>query len=99
MLRPVDDLVFRTGWGGPWNLRDIGKACDRLCEKTGVVPKLTPHGLRHAAATLLRELGIDTPVLQQLAGWTSEGMADHYTGTLDAAMRKAVDRLADQLAQ
>jgi integrase len=98
-LRSVDDLVFRTAWGGPWNRRDIGKACDRLCERAGVAPKLTPHGLRHAATTLLREMGVDLAVLQQLAGWTSESMADHYTGTLDAAMRVAVERLAEQLAQ
>ena len=85
-LRVIDDLVFRTGWGGPWNRRDIGKACDRLCQHAGVEPKLTPHSLRHAAATLLREMGVDVAVLQQLAGWTSEGMADPYPATSAPAM-------------
>jgi len=62
------------------------------------VPRLTPHGLRHAAKTLLDDMGVHSSVVQQLGGWRSLEVADGYTGVLGDAMRDAVDRLAARLS-
>lgn len=90
------DLVFTMPGGGPVHLPQLNVELGRLCVVAGV-PRLAPHSLRRAAVTMLRAGGVDTPVIMQLAGHTTEGMTDLYTGRLDAAMRQAVTELGGRL--
>ncbi|MGH8902076.1 MAG: hypothetical protein ACRDYA_10430 [Egibacteraceae bacterium] len=39
----------------------------------------------------MREASVDAPVVQQLAGHSSDTMMDHYTGWLARACRDAVE--------
>jgi len=83
------------------DLRAVIDAANRALEQADAdtrVPPITPHGLRHAAKTLLTDAGVPDAVVQQLGGWRSLDVADGYTGVLADAMRDAVDRLAARLA-
>lgn len=101
-LRDVDGstvrpwLAFTYPDGSPlhqtWLQRELG----RLCDAAGI-ERLTPHGLRSVAVTLLNELGVHPRVIQQAAGHADLSTSDIYTGALDAQMRDAVDRLAAAL--
>lgn len=90
------DLVFRRPDGQPVHASWLLKDCRALCRDAGV-PVLTPHGLRHAAVTMLRHLGVDPTVVQQLAGHATLTVTDGYTGVMELAMRDASNRLGDAL--
>lgn len=96
--RRVPDLVFADGSGLPVSRYALADDLEALCAKAEV-PRMTPHALRHAARTLLADLGVDPLVAQQLGGWASADLSDNvYTGVLGRAMREAVDRLGERLA-
>ncbi|MEX2619462.1 MAG: tyrosine-type recombinase/integrase, partial [Egibacteraceae bacterium] len=92
------DLMFRMPSGTPIWDRTLGEWLTQLCEAAGV-DRLTPHGLRHAAVTLLEDTGAHPAVVQQLAGHASASMTDHYTAALQRAMREAVEMLAVRLRE
>lgn len=95
-VRPL--LVFTYEDGSPLHQTWIGREVERVCARAGI-PRWTPHRLRHAANTLLRQMGVADHVIQQLAGHASASMTDLYTGTVPAAMRAAVDGLESVLSQ
>ena len=62
----------------------ILKIADRDWERAGqVAPGLTYHGLRHTAATRLREYGYDLRTIADVLGQKTEGMAGHYAKRAD----------------
>lgn len=87
------DLLLRRPLGEPVHLSTVREDLTELCAAAGV-PRVTPHGLRHVAKSLLAEAGKDPVAVQQLGGWSTMAMADHYQAHARAAMREAVDRLA-----
>lgn len=60
--------------------------------------RITPHMLRHTAATLLIEEGVDIRVVQRLLGHQSISTTEIYTHVADMTLRKALVR-ADLAAQ
>lgn len=95
--RPMN-LAFRSPDGSPLWWSRLGEELQDICE-AAKVPRMTPHGLRHAATTLLQSRGTHPAIVQQLGGWATGSMVDHYTAGMDAAMREAVDGLADWLGE
>jgi len=73
--------------GRPWTLEGHKASFFKLIgewEKTGyVAPGLTFHGLRHTAATRLREAGYDLRTIADFLGQKTEGMAGHYSKRAD----------------
>lgn len=69
----------------------------RLGEEAGITRRLTPHMLRHTAATLLIETGVDIRFVQRLLGHSSIATTEIYTHVSDEALRKTLLR-ADLLA-
>lgn len=68
----------------------------RTLEKEGAVAKgLTFHGLRHAVATDLRELGFDTRTIAAMLDQKCESMAMHYSQRADLQdkLKSAVERM------
>lgn len=84
-----DDLVF-SGRGGEYLRRSVSSTgwFTRAVEKSGV-PRLTPHDLRHTAASLAISAGVNVKALQRMLGHASAAMtldvyADLFDDDLDA---------------
>jgi integrase len=70
----------------------------RRLEKKGQVGHgLTCHGLRHTAATRLREAGFDLQTIADMLGQDTQGMAELYSREADLknTMRKVVEHLEE----
>jgi site-specific recombinase XerD len=64
----------------------------------GLARRITPHMLRHTAATLLIETGVDIRFVQRMLGHSSIATTEIYTHVSDEALRATLER-ADVLAQ
>lgn len=54
---------------------------------------MTPHMLRHTAATLLIEEGMDMRFVQRLLGHQSISTTEIYTHVSDVSLRRALERI------
>lgn len=62
----------------------------KVASDAGVPGKVTPHMLRHTAATQLIEAGVDIRYIQRLLGHASLSTTEIYTHVSDAALRRVV---------
>lgn len=62
----------------------------RLRASSGVAMRVTPHCLRHTAATLLLEAGVDIRFVQRLLGHASISTTEIYTRVVDESLRNAL---------
>ncbi|MFT3939187.1 tyrosine-type recombinase/integrase [Rhodopseudomonas sp.] len=60
--------------------------------RAGVRRRVTPHMLRHTAATLLIESGVDIRIVQRLLGHSSIATTEIYTHVSDEALRSTLAR-------
>lgn len=58
----------------------------------GIQRRVTPHMLRHTAATLLIESGVDIRIVQRLLGHSSIATTEIYTHVSDEALRSTLER-------
>lgn len=63
-----------------------------LAQAAGVSRRVTPHMLRHTAATLLIETGVDIRFVQRLLGHASIATTEIYTHVSDEALRATLAR-------
>lgn len=61
--------------------------------QSGIRTLVTPHRLRHTAATLLLDEGVDIRFLQRLLGHASIATTEIYTKVVDASLRAALTRV------
>lgn len=80
--------------GGAWTPQRFRERLKRFCREAGVEPTVTPHMLRHTAATLLLDDGVDLRFLQRLLGHESISTTAIYAHVTDAGLRKALQRAA-----
>jgi integrase len=87
--------------GRPWTIEGHKASFFKLIrtwQQSGqVAPGLTFHGLRHTAATRLREAGYDLRTIADFLGQKTEGMAGHYSRRADLTKKlvdvaRAIDR-------
>ena len=81
---PITPAVFRD------RLRKVVAA-------EGIKRRITPHMLRHTAATMLLELGVDVSYIQRLLGHQSIATTQIYIHVTDVSLRAALRR-ADVMA-
>lgn len=62
----------------------------RLRASSGLTSRITPHCLRHTAATLLIEAGVDIRFVQRLLGHASISTTEIYTHVVDESLRNAL---------
>jgi integrase/recombinase XerD len=64
----------------------------RAAALAGLSRRITPHMLRHTAATLLIETGVDIRIVQRLLGHSSIATTEIYTHVSDEALRSSLAR-------
>lgn len=67
----------------------------RCVERAGISKHVTPHTMRHTAATNAAHAGLDAATIQAMGGWKTRAMAERYTHA--ASMRDAMDALQGRL--
>jgi site-specific recombinase XerD len=82
--------------GAPSNRSRSGQIA-AACADAGLTRRITPHMLRHTAATLLIETGVDIRIVQRLLGHSRIATTEIYTHGSDEALRTTLQR-ADVLA-
>jgi site-specific recombinase XerD len=64
----------------------------KIAREGGLTRRITPHMLRHTAATLLIEKGADIRIVQRLLGHSSIATTEIYTHVSDEALRVTLER-------
>ena len=76
--------------GGPLQPQSLRRRLHNLRERNGISRTITPHMLRHTAATLLIESGTDIRFVQRLLGHASIATTEIYTQVNDLSLKRAI---------
>ena len=87
-----DSALFCNRRGRPLTPQCLRLRLHRLVRQSDLAQKITPHMLRHTAATLLLEGGVDIRFVQRLLGHASIATTQIYTHVTDLALRSALER-------
>lgn len=89
-----DDLIFEGTRGGILRNRNFGRRTFAPAAKAIGVPELTPHGLRHTAASLAISSGASVKDVQRMLGHASAAMTlDVYAGLFEDGLDDVADRM------
>lgn len=98
-IRPTQDLVVTSQLGTVVNPNNLTRAMERLIQDADL-PRLTVHGLRHVAATLLVASGIDLRTVADRLGHANASVTlDKYSHIVPDAQERAVAALDDLLGK
>lgn len=84
--------LFVSRHGGRLQPASLRGRLKRLANSGGATRKVTPHMLRHTAATLLIEEGVDIRIVQRLLGHASIATTEIYTHVADEALKRSLER-------
>src|SRR5579859_3476868 len=84
--------LFLNRHGAPLRPQSVRAKLKRLDRDAGLGRRVTPHMLRHTAATLLIETGVDIRFVQRLLGHSSIATTEIYTHVSDDALRRTLER-------
>lgn len=84
--------LFRNRQGLAMKPQSIRSRLRRYARQIGLSRRVTPHMLRHTAATLLIETGVDIRFVQRLLGHSSIATTEIYTHVSDEALRTTLER-------
>jgi integrase/recombinase XerD len=86
------NALFFNGLGRPANEQYLRRVIRRYAESTQLTRRITPHMLRHTAATQLLEAGLDMRFVQRLLGHSSITTTELYTHVADHVLRSEIAR-------
>jgi len=75
----------------------LPKAWKRIIKQADL-PDLTPHGLRHAFASVAADLGYTEPTIAAMLGHATRTTTGRYIHHLDAALVAAADKVTAAIA-
>lgn len=81
------DRLLVTGSGRAVTTQHVRRRLRALAEQAGITRRITPHMLRHTAATQLLEAGVDIRFVQRLLGHTSIATTQIYTEVRDTTLQ------------
>lgn len=81
------DRLLVSPTGAPLSEQLVRKLLRELAERCRLSRRVTPHMLRHTAATQLLDAGVDIRILQRLLGHASIATTELYTHVSDAMLR------------
>src|ERR1041385_5434878 len=84
--------LFLNRRGLPLKPQSVRAELRRYSTRAGTARRITPHMLRHTAATLLIERGVDIRFVQRLLGHSSIATTEIYTHVSDEALRVTLER-------
>ena len=84
--------LFLNRRGFPIRPQSIRSKLRKVAGDAGIARRVTPHMLRHTAATLLIETGVDIRFVQRLLGHASIATTEIYTHISDEALRTTLER-------
>jgi len=94
---PDTDLFFVRPDGQPWHPNTVTQRFRKLVKKSGL-PPIRLHDLRHGAATLALDAGVDIKVVQeQLGHSTSTLTRDTYQSVVKQLHHNAADAVAKKI--
>ena len=88
---PNEPLLVNR-FGAPMKPQSVRSKLRRFAAEAGLERRVTPHMLRHTAATLLIETGVDIRFVQRLLGHSSIATTEIYTHITDEALRTTLER-------
>jgi integrase len=83
---------------GDGNYRGLNKRRLGMLENEPLVADVTPHGLRHAFASVADDLGFTEPTIAALLGHSRRGVTRGYIAKVDTALIAAADRVSERIA-
>ena len=89
-LAPAPAALFANRSGSAIKPQAVRERLRRLAVAAGLSRRVTPHMLRHTAATLLIETGVDIRFVQRLLGHSSIATTEIYTHVSDEALRRSL---------
>lgn len=90
------DLVFTAPSGGPLRLSNYRQRVFTPAARAAGLDGLTPHDLRHTAASLAVAAGANVKAVQRMLGHASAAMTlDVYSGLFDDDLDAVADRMDD----
>lgn len=84
--------VFINRRGSRLQPQSLRLKLHQAAKVVGLARRVTPHMLRHTAATLLIETGADIRIVQRLLGHSSIATTEIYTHVSDEALRTTLER-------
>jgi integrase/recombinase XerD len=82
--------LFRTALGCGLSTDRVRAGLRRVAKAAGLARRITPHMLRHSAATSLLEAGVDIRFVQRLLGHRSISTTEIYTHVSDERLKQVV---------
>jgi integrase/recombinase XerD len=86
------DWLFLNRHGNGIRAQSVRSTLSRYATEAGLARHVTPHMLRHTAATLLIETGVDIRYVQRLLGHSTIATTEIYTHVSDEALRATIAR-------
>lgn len=87
---PGHDTLLTSPGGGPATTQHLRSLVVGAGEAASLSRRITPHMLRHTAATHLLESGVDIRFVQRLLGHHSISTTEGYTQVSDTSLRDAI---------